>query len=80
MTNKYLAKLAELSAETKKELAQTGVIGAAGTATSMLTNRILHPDAPKGSGWKAGLLGGGLGLAGDYAAVKLNRYLENKIK
>jgi len=80
MTNKYLAKLAALSPETKKELAQTGVIGAVGSVTSVLTNKIVHPNAPKGSGWKAGLIGGGLGLAGDYAAVKLNRHLEKKIK
>lgn len=76
--NKYLSKVAKLlSTETKKEVANTATIGAAGAVTGALTNRILHPGSK--SNLKAGIIGGGLGLLGDYAAVKLNKHINNRI-
>lgn len=77
--NKYLQKVSVyMSKETHKELANTATIGAAGAVTGALTNRILH-GAKGGSNLKAGLIGGGLGLLGDYAAVKLNKHINARI-
>ena len=80
--NKYLVKLAQLSSDTKKEVAQTGVMAAAGGATGyaghklMQTNAIKRMKIPEGG--KAAIAIGGLGLLGDYSAVKLNRHIEKK--
>lgn len=72
-----LDKVAEdwLSPESKHELVSTGVIGAVGAGTSALANAYLHPNAPKGNWRRAAIVGGGLGLLGDYAAVKINKKL-----
>ena len=77
--NKYLQKVAlTLSKDNKKEISNTATIGAAGAVTGAISNRILH-GAKAGSGMKAALVGGGLGLVGDYAAVKLNKHINNRI-
>lgn len=70
-----LDKVAALSPETKHELAATGVIGAIGAGTSALTHRVMSAGLVKNTAGKAALIGGGLGLLGDYAAVKLNKKL-----
>lgn len=75
--NRYLQKIAQFSNDTKKDIANTATIGASGAITGAITNRILHPGA--GSDLKAGLIGGALGLVGDYAAVKLNKHINNRI-
>lgn len=75
--NKYLQKIA--AREGLKDAVNTGVIGATGAATSVLANKILHPTAPAGNWRKAALIGGGLGLLGDYAAVKLNKGINKHI-
>lgn len=66
--------------ETKKELANSALIGAVGVGTGFLAHKIGgklgKPFAD--SAVKMGLLSGGLGLAGDYAAVKANKVLNNK--
>lgn len=77
--NRYLQKAAQfLSNDTRKEVSNTATIGAAGAVTGAISNRILH-GAHAGSGVKAALVGGGLGLIGDYAAVKLNKHINNRI-
>jgi hypothetical protein len=82
MTNRYLTKLATLSTDTKKEVAQTGVMAAAGGATGYLGHKLMQTGAVKRmkipEGGKAALAIGGLGLLGDYAAVKINRGIEKK--
>lgn len=82
MTNRYLIKLAALSTDTKKEIAQTGVMAAAGGATGYLGHKLMQTGAVKRmkipEGGKAALAIGGLGLLGDYAAVKINRGIEKK--
>lgn len=79
-SDKVLLKQAELSSQAKKDIASTATIGAAGAITNSIADAILHPNAPKGSGYKAALLGGGLGLVGDYGAVKLNNLIAKKIE
>jgi hypothetical protein len=113
MANRYLEKVARiLSDDSKKELAQTGVIGAIGMGTSALTHKVMNPGVKSvaqkvGSGavstiahaarpslgllgkakgilqgikssptTKAALIGGGLGLLGDFAAVKINKAID----
>lgn len=70
-----LDKAASIDPETKHELASTAVIGAAGAATSALTHKLTSGGLVKNTAGKAALIGGGLGLLGDYAAVKLNKKL-----
>ena len=62
-----------LSEDTKNELLSTGVIGAAGAATSALAHKFMSTGLVKNTAGRAALLGGGLGLLGDYAAVKVNK-------
>ena len=88
MSNKYLEKIAMfgISPDTKKELAQTASVGAAGVAGTLATNKIgqmtglLPKVMEKGHSAKLGLLGGAIGLGADYAAVKINRKLEKTAK
>jgi hypothetical protein len=68
-----------MSKDTAKDLSNTGTIGVAGGLTGMAANKILHPQAIKGEGRKAFMIGGGLGLLGDYAAIKLNNKLNRFI-
>lgn len=80
-----LLKKAEFKSEVKtlkgepesviKDVVNTGVVGAAGGVTGTLTHKILHPNAPRGEGAKAFMLSTGLGLVGDYAAVKANNLI-----
>lgn len=64
----------------KKDLLNTATMGAIGAGTGALTNQIVHGGKAaldgakkmKSSNAKAALIGGGLGLVGDYAGVKLN--------
>lgn len=66
-----------LSDETKTELLSTGVIGAAGAATSALAHKVMSTGVVKNTAGRAALIGGGLGLIGDYAAVKVNNRLND---
>lgn len=66
-----------LSDETKTELLSTGVIGAAGAATSALAHKVMSTGVVKNTAGRAALIGGGLGLIGDYAAVKVNNKLND---
>ncbi len=79
MKTEHMKKQAALTAEHKKDIANTATIGAAGAATNVLADKILHPNGPKGSGLKSALLGGSLGLAADYGAVKLNNVVNKYI-
>jgi len=69
--NIYLTKIAEMSQQAKKDIVNTGVIGTAGGVTGMATHELLK--MPRFSGLsrlgKFGLASG-VGLLGDYAAVK----------
>ena len=82
LLNKYLNKQAELSEDTKKEIAQTGVLAAVGGATGYLGHKLLETNPIKrmkmSGGAKSALAMGGLGLLGDIAAVKVNRNIEKK--
>ena len=77
-TGGLLSKTA-MDLETKKELANTASIGAVGVGTGIAGERILSRPGVQAAlkrmpSWgKAGLVMGGLGLAGDYAAVKSNK-------
>lgn len=77
-TGGLLSKTA-MDLETKKEVANTAAIGAVGVGTGILGERILSKPGVQAAlqrlpSWgKAGLVMGGLGLAGDYAAVKANK-------
>lgn len=54
-----------------KDIKDTATIAGLGAAGGMLGNHILgHKGA---FNWKAGLVGGGIGLAADYAGLKLNK-------
>jgi hypothetical protein len=70
---------AAMNSETKKELANTATIGAAGAGTAALGTMIGKRMGVTHSTGKMALMGGALGLAGDYAAVKLNNHLNTKI-
>lgn len=82
MTNRYLTKIAQLSSDTKKEISQTGVMAAAGAATGYIGHKTMETGVMRGikipAAGKAALAVGGIGLLGDYAAVKLNRHIEKK--
>lgn len=76
--NKYIEKIAQLvSTETKRDIANTGVIAGLGAAGNVLADKIMH--GPKGGGAKAALIGGGIGLAADYAGIKLNKKINEHI-
>lgn len=69
--NIYLEKIAGLTQQTKKDIVNTGVIGLAGGATGIASHKALSSArfaklSPVG---KFGLATG-IGLIGDYAAVK----------
>lgn len=83
--NRYLLKIAEqaerpVAEQAKHDLIHTGVIAGLGTLGNVATHRILNPGAPKGSNWKAAVVGGGIGLAADYAAVKMNNAISKKLE
>lgn len=68
-----------MDTQTKDELLHTGTIGAVGLGTGMLSAKIGHAIPKIGkSVLAAGALSGGLGLIGDYGAVKLNKKLTMK--
>lgn len=68
-----------MDTSTKDELLHTGTIGAVGLGTGMLSAKIGHAIPKIGkSVLAAGALSGGLGLIGDYGAVKLNKKLSMK--
>lgn len=76
MTNKYLNSLSKkASSDGLKDVAHTGTIGAMGFGTSYLASRLVNGAEHSGNK-KAALVGGALGLAGDYAAVKLNKHID----
>jgi hypothetical protein len=69
-------------ADTTQDLVHTSTIGAIGVGSSYLTSRILNGAktlAQKSKNNKAAIIGGGLGLIGDYAAVKLNKGIDAKM-
>lgn len=79
MTNKYLEKIARMmSVETEKDLINTGTIGLAGGVTGAITDKLLNPGKVGGGG-KAFLVGTGLGLVGDYAALRANKRINKHI-
>ena len=65
----------------KHDVVSTGLIGASGAATGGLAYKIQNWNKPKvkGEGWKAMALTGGLGLIGDYAAVKLDKKVKQYV-
>ncbi len=67
--------------ETKKELKHTGMIGAIGLGTGILSAKIGHmvPKIGK-SVMAAGAVSGALGLAGDYGAVKAMKHSDKMTK
>jgi hypothetical protein len=74
--NKYLIKAAQLlSPEGKKDLANTATIALAGGVTTSLADRVLHAGSKFNA--KTFAVGTGLGLLGDYAALRVNK-AENK--
>ena len=85
--NKYLLKIANdfdvISNKDKnqglKDAISTGLVGAAGGITSFATNKILHPKSKFSTDMKSFALGTGLGLVGDYAALKLSQKINKKI-
>ncbi len=79
--NKYLEKIAKLSNEAKKDIAGTATIGALGAGTGVAANHLLHNTGLfKKPGWKTtALVSGGLGLAADYAALKINKHINKRI-
>jgi hypothetical protein len=81
--NRYLQKSASMTvspdkSEPVKDLVNTGVIGLAGGVTNTLADRLLH-GSKGASGGKAFAIGTGLGLVGDYGALRLNKYINHKI-
>ena len=79
--NRLLEKIAtseNAKAEAKKELMQTGTIGAMGFGTGAVATKLgkRFPTHLGNHAGKMGALIGGLGLIGDYAAVKLNKHIE----
>lgn len=66
----------------KHDTISTGLIGATGAATGGLAHKIQNWSKPKikGEGWKAMALTGGLGLVGDYAAVKLDKKINKHVQ
>lgn len=75
---KEAANAGALKSENGRDLIHTGVIGAIGTGTSYLTSRIINGAGHSGNA-KAAVLGGALGLAGDFAALKANRKIDTKL-
>lgn len=83
--NKYLDQICVSHSMTKQaeapapktELMQTGTIAATGIGTGLLAAKIgrAFPRIGAHNGKMAGVIGG-LGLLGDYAAVKINKRLE----
>lgn len=81
MSNRYLEKVAEiLSQDTKKELANTATIGLVGGGLGMATHSMLSHPRLKGLSTlgKFGL-STGVGLLGDYAAVKANNQINKHL-
>jgi hypothetical protein len=78
--NKYLTKLATLSADAKKEIQQTAIIAATGLGAGIggdMLSKTKAISSWKAPSWlKAGVTVGALGLVGDVAAVKVNRHIE----
>lgn len=73
-----ISKKAEISQNTKREVAHTATIfsaGLAGTAAATLAGKKLGWQNSAG---KMIALGGAAALASDYAAVKANDYIDNK--
>jgi hypothetical protein len=69
--NIYLEKIAELSRETKRDIVNTGVVGLAGGVTGIASHKALSaPRFAKLSPVGKFGLATGIGLLGDYAAVK----------
>lgn len=79
MANKYLTKIANfISPDTEKDLVNTGTVGLAGGATTALADKWLNPHKV-GGGKSAFGVGLGLGLVGDYAALRLNKRINHHI-
>lgn len=69
--NRYLEKIAALSDQAKKDIVNTGIVGLAGGVTGMAAHKALSmPRFSKLSGIGKFGLASGIGLIGDYAAVK----------
>lgn len=76
--NIYLEKIAEINTrEHTKDLINTGVIAGLGTVGNMVSDRVINGHW--GNAGKAGLIGGGVGLAADYAGVKLNKVINKHL-
>lgn len=79
-----LHKQAELAQDAKHEAISTGIIGATGFATGAVGHKLLatklfqRATSKLSPTVRSGLAIGGLGLVGDYGAVKAIKALENK--
>lgn len=79
MSNRYLTKIAKMSDESKKEILDTAVIGAGGAIGSTVGDKIaphIFKDMASRRALKIGVIGGSVGLAMDYGAVKLNKAID----
>ena len=75
-----LNKAAEENSNTKHELLTTGLIGGLGAGTSVLTDSIFSKGLLKRTKPRVALIGGGLGLAADYAGLQAAKLFDNKPK
>ena len=77
--NRYLEKIAEKN-DGISDVLRTGTIFGLGTAGNVLSHKLVNMGGKVGSARKAALIGGGIGLAADYGAVKLNHLLNKKLE
>lgn len=75
-----LNKIAEDEGSAKHDLIATGLIGGLGAGTSVLTDAVFSKGLLKRSKPKVALVGGGLGLAADYAGLQAAKLFDGKPK
>ena len=75
-----LNKIAEDSGDTKHDLITTGLIGGLGAGTSVLSDSIFSKGLVKRTKPKVALVGGGLGLAADYAGLQAAKLFDKTPK
>lgn len=68
-----------VSDETKKDAITLGAIGALGGVGSLVATKVVPKFGPKYSNLKTFGIGGGIGLVGDYAGLKLSDHLNDNM-